>query len=118
MEKAGRGEKPTTAGAAAMFAGTVELDRLATPGALPGAAAVTFRDGARTHWHSHSGGQMLYVIEGDGRVGTADGVTDLRPGDLVTAPPGERHWHGAAEGADMTHLAVSFGEASWFEPVE
>lgn len=118
MEVTSRGANEKQSGSSDMFAGRVELDRLAAPGeGLPGAAAVTFRGGARTHWHSHSGGQMLYVIEGVGRVGTESEEVVVEPGDLVVAPPGERHWHGAVEGEDMTHLAVSFGEASWFERV-
>lgn len=29
------------------------------------------------------------------------------PGDVVVCPPGVRHWHGAAPGTAMTHLAIS-----------
>jgi len=80
---------------------------------------VRFPAGARTHWHSHPGGQVLYVTEGTGRVGTRDGVIEtIRPGDLVVAPPGEVHWHGAAADAEVRHLALSFGPTEWFEAVE
>jgi len=30
----------------------------------------------------------------------------IEPGDVVLIPAGERHWHGAAAGMDMTHLAI------------
>lgn len=77
---------------------------------------VTFPAGVRSHWHRHPGGQFLYVTEGRGRVGTRDGqVTEVSVGDLVHAPPGEEHWHGAAEGAGVTHLAVSLGTTEWLE---
>ena len=80
---------------------------------------VSFPAGARSHWHRHPGGQFLYVTEGDGRVGTRDGqVADLSAGDLVHAPPGEEHWHGAAEHASVTHLAVNLGSTEWLEEVE
>lgn len=80
---------------------------------------VSFPAGARTFWHSHPGGQFLYVTEGRGRVGTRDGdVVEVGVGDLVHAPPGEEHWHGAAAGASVTHLAVSLGATEWGEEVE
>jgi quercetin dioxygenase-like cupin family protein len=82
----------------------------------PSTFLVTFRDGARTRWHSHEGGQLIYVLDGRGRVATHDDEAVVGPGDLVAAAPGEEHWHGAADGADMSHLAISFGEASWGEP--
>lgn len=101
------------------FAGSVhrrDLGRIAEPEGS--ALAVSFEPGARTNWHHHPGGQVLYVIEGSGRVGTRDGeVAQLRPGDLVEAPPGEEHWHGASADASVTHLALSFGETVWHEPV-
>jgi quercetin dioxygenase-like cupin family protein len=82
------------------------------------ALVVAFEAGVRNSWHSHSGGQILYVVDGVGRVGTRDGtVAEVRAGDLVEAPPDEEHWHGASEDAAMTHLALSFGEPAWFEPV-
>ena len=88
--------------------------------APPGSALVVrFDAGARTHWHSHPGGQVLYVTDGIGRVGTRDGrVERVEAGDLVVAPPHEEHWHGAAEDASVEHLALSFGDTAWAEPVE
>ena len=101
------------------FAGTVRRRDLGPIKAPQGTAlAVSFEAGARTDWHRHSHGQVLYVVEGEGRVGTRDGeVEEVRTGDLVEAPPGEEHWHGASVHAPMTHLALSFGETSWLEPV-
>ena len=83
------------------------------------ALRVRFSTGARTHWHSHPDGQVLFVTEGQGRVGTRDGrVERIKAGDLVVAPPGEEHWHGAAEDHGVEHLALSFGETAWAEPVD
>ena len=80
---------------------------------------VSFPAGVRSHWHRHPGGQFLYVTEGRGRVGTRDGqVSEVSVGDLVHAPPGEEHWHGAAENAGVTHLAVNFGSTEWLKEVE
>jgi hypothetical protein len=42
-------------------------------------------------------------ISGFGQVQAEGGkFVELRPGDSIWAPPGERHWHGAAPGRDFT----------------
>ena len=103
-----------------VFSGRVTrrlLARLEHPEVAP--IVVTFHDGARTGWHRHGAGQILYVLEGSGRAGTRDEEpVPLGPGDLVYAPPGEWHWHGAAAGASLSHLALSFGQTDWLGPVE
>lgn len=82
------------------------------------ALLVSFPAGVRTDWHSHPDGQVLYIVEGNGRVGTRDGeVARVSAGDLVYAPPNEEHWHGAAEQDPVRHLALSFGDTDWREPV-
>lgn len=83
------------------------------------ALVVSFPPGVRTDWHSHPDGQVLYIVSGSGRVGTRDGeVAHVAAGDLVYAPPDEEHWHGAAEEEPVRHLALSFGDTAWQEPVE
>jgi quercetin dioxygenase-like cupin family protein len=101
------------------FSGTVRRRDLGRIGAPEGSAlAVTFEAGVRTNWHRHSGGQVLYVVEGVGRIGTRDGTeAEIGVGDLVEAPPDEEHWHGASAHGPMTHLSLSFGEPTWLEPV-
>lgn len=81
---------------------------------------VHFKDGARTHWHEHPGEQVLYILEGEGRVGTHGGEeVRVKPGDVIHEGPGERHWHGAAPGQSMTHISVTTkGGPSWFGPPE
>jgi quercetin dioxygenase-like cupin family protein len=102
------------------FSGPVsrrDYGRLAHPDGS--ALLVSFPAGVRTHWHAHPDGQVLYVVEGRGRVGTRDGeVAHVNAGDVVYAPPGEEHWHGASEGEAVRHLALSFGDTAWREPVE
>ncbi|MGH2402253.1 MAG: cupin domain-containing protein [Candidatus Limnocylindria bacterium] len=101
------------------FTGTVRRRDLGPIGEPAGAAlVVSFEPGARTDWHRHPGGQVLYVVDGVGRVGTREGeVAEIRVGDLVESPPDEEHWHGAATDRAVTHLALSFGETAWLEPV-
>jgi quercetin dioxygenase-like cupin family protein len=80
---------------------------------------VWFEDGARTHWHDHPGEQVLYVLEGKGRVG--DGVDEwvIEPGDIVYTGPGEKHWHGAFPGHSMTHISITnVGAPQWYDAPE
>jgi quercetin dioxygenase-like cupin family protein len=106
---------------AGTFTGVTQLRRL-LGAQQPGGMAVSlvhFEDGSRTHWHVHPGEQVLYVLDGEGRVGTADEELQIRPGDVVYAAPMERHWHGAAPGHSMTHLSVTnVGPPEWFEAPE
>ena len=79
----------------------------------PDVARVHFREGAVTNWHSHPGGQHLYLLQGRGRVGMPDGEHDIAPGEYVVAPADERHYHGAARGADAVWLAITWGTTVW-----
>jgi quercetin dioxygenase-like cupin family protein len=73
-----------------------------------------FTPGARSAWHCHPAGQMLHVTEGAGLVQSRGGTREeIRAGDTVTTAPGEWHWHGAAPGAFMVHLAVTDGTTEW-----
>ncbi len=76
-------------------------------------AYVHFAPGARTYWHMHPLGQTLVVVSGTGLTqaleanGKPAPVAVVRAGDVVLCPPGVTHWHGAAPGSAMVHLAVS-----------
>lgn len=103
------GTQASTTGVAEYFTGKVRIDPLnqATEPARVGCAYVTFEPGARTAWHSHPLGQTLVITAGCGRVQRWGGpVEEIRPGDVVWIPPGEKHWHGAAPTTAMTHLAI------------
>lgn len=100
------------------FTGTVWGDPV-----LSGAEGVTvnsvfFAPGARTHWHRHERGQILYVTSGQGSAYTRDGEGGtIAAGDTVYIPPGEEHWHGAGADTYLVHLAVSLGATDWLAPV-
>ena len=36
-----------------------------------------------------------------------DAVDEIRQGDVVWIPPGQKHWHGAAPKSSMTHIAIT-----------
>ena len=103
------GSQPSGKGPAEWFTGMVRIDPLFTapPPARVAGAAVTFEPGARTAWHTHPLGQTLIVTSGVGWVQREGGpVEEIRPGDVVWFPPGEKHWHGATPTTAMRHLAI------------
>jgi quercetin dioxygenase-like cupin family protein len=109
MEIKRSGSQPSSKGPADWFTGTVRIDALfqANAPARASGASVTFESGARTAWHTHPLGQTLIVIAGSGRVQREGGpIEEIRPGDVVSIAPNEKHWHGAAPTTAMTHIAI------------
>jgi quercetin dioxygenase-like cupin family protein len=104
------GSQPSAKGSADYFTGSVRIDapfKTEAPARASG-ATVTFEPGARTAWHTHPLGQTLLVISGCGRVQREGGpVEDIRAGDIVWFPPGEKHWHGASPATAMSHIAIA-----------
>lgn len=109
MEIKRSGSQLSGKGPAEYFTGSVRIDPLFTAPdpARSAGASVTFEPGARTAWHTHPLGQTLIVTAGSGRVQRWGGpIEDIRPGDIIWFPPGEKHWHGAAPTTAMTHIAI------------
>jgi quercetin dioxygenase-like cupin family protein len=111
-------------GARRLFHRAVRIDPLfqAPDPARVSGASVTFEPGARTSWHTHPLGQTLIVTSGLGWVQRWGGpVEEIRPGDVIWFPPGEKHWHGATPTTAMTHIAIQEalnGKAvDWMEKV-
>src|SRR3954469_9147830 len=103
------GTQPSQKGPAEYFTGSVRIDPLfqAKDTTQASGAYVTFEPGARTAWHTHPRGQRVIGTVGRGRVQTEGGpIEEIRPGDVLSIPPGKRHWHGASPTTAMTHLAV------------
>lgn len=105
---------PTRKNPPEQFAGDVWVDMIVTPHVPEQrtvVAKVRFAPGARTAWHSHARGQYLHVTDGVARFGTRDGaIIDVPAGRTLYTPPGEEHWHAAAPGHFMEHLAVLEGD--------
>jgi len=103
------GSQPSSKGPVEYFTGTVRIDpiiRADAPARLF-AASVTFEPGARTAWHAHPLGQTLIVTAGCGLAQRWGGpIEQIRPGDVVRFPPGEKHWHGAVPTTAMAHIAL------------
>src|SRR5213076_2780561 len=103
------GSQPSSTGSAQYFTGSVRIDPLfqANDPSRASGARVTFEPGARTAWHTHPLGQTLIVTAGCGLAQRWGGpVEEIRPGDVVWFPPGEKHWHGAAPTTALTHIAI------------
>ena len=118
------GSRPSTKGPEAYFSGSVRVDpvfQVGDPVRL-NAGSVTFEPSARTAWHTHPLGQTLIITSGLGWVQTEGGpIEEVRPGDVVWFPPGEKHWHGATPTTAVTHIAVQESlngkNVDWMEKV-
>ena len=103
------------------FVGTARVKRLpVVDGEKPVTVfLVEFQPSGRTNWHMHSGPQVLLVVEGRGLVQKwGEPVRVIGAGDAITIEPNEKHWHGAAPDATMSHFAVNLNfTTQWLEPV-
>lgn len=113
---------PAKEGPKESFTGTARLQNLATAENVKVIVyRVTFEKGAHTNWHTHSQGQVLYFLEGKGRVQIeGQPIVNAVAGDVVEIPANTRHWHGAHpdEERSMCHLAITYGDITWMEPVD
>ena len=97
-------------------AGARELLPARKPALATSAMIVRFEPGARNYWHTHEGGQLLYVVEGTGWAQARDATAQrIRVGDAVRIDPNEEHWHGAGPGGPMAHIVLNVGETRWLE---
>lgn len=118
------GSQPSIEGPADWFTGSVRIDGMfnrSEPSRLTG-ATVTFEPGARTAWHSHPLGQTLIVTSGVGWTQCeGEARVEIRAGDIISCPPGHKHWHGATATNGMTHIAIQEAldgvNVTWMEQV-
>lgn len=83
---------------------------------------VTFEPKSRTYWHSHPGGQLLFITSGQGYYqAKGQQIQLLKKGDYVEILPNMIHWHGATPDSEFSHIAVSLnideGNVIWLQPV-
>ena len=124
MEIKRSGSRPSAKPSPDYFTGAVRQDPLheAPEPARVRAVLVTFEPGARTAWHTHPLGQTLIVTSGLGWAQRDGGpIEEIRPGDVVWFPPGEKHWHGATATVAMSHIAIQESldgsNVTWMEKV-
>ena len=118
------GSIPSMKGPEDWFTGTVRVDPMfqAEEPGRTGGAHVTFEPGARTAWHTHPAGQTIILTFGCGRVQREGGeIEEVKAGDIVWFPAGEKHWHGAAPDTAMSHIAIqesiNGSSVTWMEKV-
>ena len=83
---------------------------------------VTFEPGCRNNWHSHTGGQLLICVGGEGYYQEkGKPARRLKAGDVIEIAPDVVHWHGAAPDSWFSHLAIECNPQTnsnaWFDPV-
>ena len=113
-------EKPYERGDSEQFTGEVWLRRGPTAPGGAGMMVCTSRSVRGPTGTCIPGGQFLFGLTGRGRVVPRGGKGHiLLPGDIVYAPPGQWHYHGAGPNSPMAHVAVYIGGSPEFgEPVE
>ncbi len=118
------GSVPSRRAPSDWFTGTVWQDPIieAPAPARLQAVAVRFEPGARTAWHTHPLGQTLHVLSGFGLVQVwGEALREIKAGDTIWIPPGEKHWHGAGPATTMVHIAMQEmldgKSAEWMEKV-
>jgi quercetin dioxygenase-like cupin family protein len=124
MDVSPNGARPSVQGPAANFTGRVTVTPwfAANEHSNASAGQVEFTPGARSNWHTHPAGQTLIVTSGSGWVQQEGGERiAIKPGDVISTPPGVKHWHGATATSSMTHIAVTpmldGKNVDWLEPV-
>jgi 4-carboxymuconolactone decarboxylase len=104
------GSRAVRPGPAANFTGEVRVEMLfeAIDPAPASGSSVTFEPGARAAWHTHPQGQILIITASIGRVQRwGDPIEEVRAGDVVRVPAGQKHWHGASPQVSMTRFAIT-----------
>ena len=118
------GSQASAKGPSEWFTGTVRIDPLFSPPAPSqvSGALVTFEPGARSAWHTHPLGQTLIITSGDGWVQEWGGQKrEMKAGDVISIPPGVKHWHGATVSTGVSHIAIQESldgkNVQWMEKV-
>ncbi len=68
---------------------------------------VNFGQGVRNKFHAHDSEQVLIVTSGSGYIATETEKEAITIGDVVLIAAGEKHWHGAADDSEFSHIYVS-----------
>jgi hypothetical protein len=84
------------------------------------APGAIWKAGERAYWHCHTGGQLLMLYDGVGRVQQrGQRARALHKGETEYAAPGVEHWHGAAPDASAHFFQTVTGTSTtlWMEEV-
>mgnify|MGYP001340164945 CR=1 FL=1 len=103
------------------FTGLAKLTRMMGVNADPtiNIYRVRFEPRSRTAWHTHSGIQLLVIIEGTCRIqASGEKNFSVPTGGIIQIDRNEKHWHGADKNASMMHIAINIDATTeWLEKV-
>ena len=68
---------------------------------------VNFGRGTRNKLHTHDGDQVLIITAGKGFVATETEKKVFTVGEIILFPASEKHWHGATQDSDFSHIVVT-----------
>ena len=68
---------------------------------------VSFYAGAKNYFHTHTSDQILFATKGQGIVANESKEVQMGAGDTAFIPAGEKHWHGAVDGHDFSHISLT-----------
>ncbi len=68
---------------------------------------VTFYNGSKNYFHEHTSDQILFGLSGKGYVVNETETVEFEAGDTAVIPAGEKHWHGAQDGQDFSHISLT-----------
>lgn len=71
---------------------------------------VNFGKGTRNKFHAHTVDQVLIVTAGKGYVVTENERKLVIAGDVICIPAGEKHWHGATDDSEFSHITVTVAD--------
>ena len=78
-----------------------------------------FEAGARTAWHSHDRGQLIYAEQGRMRTGRrGEAFKEYEQGGSEYTPANVEHWHGATPKEPLVQVNIQFGgTTNWLKPI-
>ena len=91
-----------------LFTGTDVTDQPLIPaGGDYHMSIVNFGKGVRNKFHIHESDQILIVTAGTGIVATEHEQRTVNVGDVILFSKGEKHWHGATEDSEFSHIFIT-----------
>ena len=90
-----------------LFTGDVSAQPLLPEGGSFNMAVINFGRGVRNKFHVHKSDQVLIVTAGKGIVATEKEQHEVGVGDVIVFPAGEKHWHGATEDSEFSHIYIT-----------
>jgi quercetin dioxygenase-like cupin family protein len=100
-------EVPKESRVTPLFTGAVSTQALVTDRKEVRVSIVNFGKGARNKFHMHDSDQILIISAGKGIVATEKEQKVVTVGDVVLFPAGEKHWQGAMEDSEFSHIVIA-----------